>query len=58
MMEKKRFPKCSQEAEDEANRLKAAGMIEVCFICGRPLEECDKEAEETGFDECEWLAEK
>ena len=53
----KRLPKCSQDAEDEANRLKAKG-IDACYICGRPLVDCDKEAEDNGFDECDWLAAK
>lgn len=32
--------------------------IPRCFICGKTVEECNREAEETGFDECEWLASK
>lgn len=32
--------------------------VPVCYICGKRAEDCDKKAEETGFDECEWLAGK
>lgn len=51
-----RNPPDSKASELAAERLKAKG-IPACFVCGRPLAVCDKEAKELGHDECEEWAE-
>lgn len=45
-------PPDSKESQEAAEALKAKG-IKPCYVCGRALDVCNKEAEETGFDECE-----
>ena len=57
MEETKKYHLCSREAEESAKRLFALGL-QACYMCGRLLEICDKEAEELGFDECEYMAGK
>lgn len=47
----------SREAEIQAQCLSNAG-IEACYMCGLPLSECDRLAQESGDDECEYMAGK
>jgi len=47
----------SREAEIQAQCLVNAG-IQACYMCGLPTSECDKLAQESGFDECEYMAGK
>ena len=47
----------SREAEIQAQCLSNAG-IQACYMCGLPTSECDRLAQESGFDECEYLAGK
>lgn len=44
--------------EDDILNLIHQDGIKRCLICGDTLDNCDKRADELGFDECEWLAEK
>lgn len=45
----------SWEAEIQAQCLLNDG-ISACYMCGLPASECDKIAQESGYDECEDLA--
>jgi len=47
----------SKQAEIQAQCLSNAG-VKACYMCGLPTSECDRLAQESGFDECEWLAGK
>lgn len=30
--------------------------VDMCYVCGNTLVECNQRAKEMDFDECEWLA--
>lgn len=57
MDETKEPPDLISEEERKAWALNQQG-IKACYICGLPAVECDQKADDLGFDECEWLAEK
>lgn len=48
-------PLGSIQAEIQAQCLLNSN-IQACFMCGLPKHECDRIAEELGYDECEDLA--